>query len=107
MVAVNNYTEVLEMRKRLDEGSQDQVDRNVVKKGAVRIDIPLRDRFTLRATAQLLRALGDRLEHVSHRSELDETMVLLTAWSETTNVVRKIRDLSTEKNKNGTLKKLT
>lgn len=69
----------------------DIADEVMVGRG-VRLTIPLRDRYALRRTADILRGYAARMEALSHNLELHADLLMLTVRMLTTETNEKIRE---------------
>jgi hypothetical protein len=105
MVEFADIDAALRMKRRLAGEPEPDLDLNRGLIGrSSRIDIPLRDRHVLRKAAEQLRVLGERLDVITRRSELDETAALLMAKGEIFRVKKAITEAHGNTNKNGTFR---
>lgn len=66
---------VLEMRRKPDPNELSQVDRDIIGE-TCRLEIPFRDVYRMRQTAELLRGYADQLDFYSRRTDLPPRTIL-------------------------------
>lgn len=81
-----------EMRRRkADPGSLSQVDRDIIGE-TCRLEIPFRDVYRMRQTAELLRGYADQLDFYSRRTDLPPRSILFHLRTEARLLNKKIRE---------------
>lgn len=85
--------EVIEaMRKKRDPEELSKFDQDIIG-GTCRIEIPFRDKFKMRKTAELLRDYADQLDNFSHRTDLPDRAILFFLREEARRINRELKDL--------------
>lgn len=92
----------LQRQNVLDEMTEH--DRKIVGTAAIRLEIPLTDRYTLRKMPGLLRGMAAHIENMARREDLADRSVLLDIKAEASHFNKTVREMHGEDrfNKNGT-----
>jgi hypothetical protein len=83
--------QVLDMRRKPDPEELSQVDKDIIGE-TCRLEIPFRDVYRMRQTAELLRGYADLLDFYSRRTDLPPRTILFTLRSEARILNRKLRE---------------
>lgn len=86
------------------EAEMTEHDRKMVGTSAIRLEIPITDRYTLRKIPDLLRGVAAHIDHMARQAEMKDRTVILEIKAEASEFNRKVREMHGEDrfNKNGT-----
>lgn len=81
-----------DMRKKRDPEELSQFDKDII--GATcRLEIPFRDKFKMRKTAELLRGYAEQLDNFSRRTDLPDRAILFFLREEARRINHELRGL--------------
>lgn len=81
-----------EMRRKRDPEELSQFDKDIIGE-TCRIEIPFRDKFKMRKTAELLRGYADQLDNFSRRTDLPDRAILFFLREEARRISKELKEL--------------